>query len=119
MAMTANPWSPAERQLAASLRAKGHTLAQIAEHLPGRTARAVKQRLALDRAPRPLTADRAINAEPWEPLGGFVKRQCAQCRFWFAAPANALDRIARCPDCALGRRERAAAKRRHRERASA
>jgi hypothetical protein len=28
---------------------------------------------------------RAINAKPWEPMAGMVKRQCPpQCRYWFA-----------------------------------
>ena len=31
---------------------------------------------------------RAINAEPWEPMPGMVKRQCPDCRYWFAAPAS-------------------------------
>ena len=31
---------------------------------------------------------RAINAEPWEPMPGMVKRQCPECRYWFAAPVN-------------------------------
>ena len=43
-------------------------------------------------------AGRAINAEPWKPLPGMVKRQCPQCRYWFATdPATAEPR---CPDCA-------------------
>ena len=29
---------------------------------------------------------RAVNAEPWEPLPGMVKRQCGQCRYFFATP---------------------------------
>ena len=41
---------------------------------------------------------RAINAEPWEPMPGMVKRQCPECRYWFAAPANrAIE--PRCQDC--------------------
>ena len=41
---------------------------------------------------------RAINAEPWEPMPGMVKRQCPDCRYWFAAPVNrALE--PRCSDC--------------------
>jgi hypothetical protein len=27
---------------------------------------------------------RAVNAEPWEPMPGMVKRQCGQCRYFFA-----------------------------------
>jgi hypothetical protein len=40
---------------------------------------------------------RAVNAEPWEPLPGMVKRQCPRCRYWFAALADATE--PRCPDC--------------------
>ena len=29
---------------------------------------------------------RAINAQPWEPPPGMVKRQCPECRYFFAAP---------------------------------
>ena len=29
---------------------------------------------------------RAVNAEPWEPLPGMMKRQCSQCRYFFATP---------------------------------
>jgi hypothetical protein len=39
---------------------------------------------------------RAINAQPWEPPPGMVKRQCPHCRYFFAAPEAVL----RCPDCA-------------------
>ena len=42
---------------------------------------------------------RAVNAQPWEPPPGMVKRQCPECRYWFAAPATA-ERAVRCPDCA-------------------
>jgi hypothetical protein len=42
-------------------------------------------------------AARAINAEPWEPLPGTLKRQCPGCRYWFAAPARSQE--PRCPDC--------------------
>ena len=27
---------------------------------------------------------RAVNAEPWEPPPGMVKRQCPECRYFFA-----------------------------------
>jgi predicted Zn-ribbon and HTH transcriptional regulator len=40
---------------------------------------------------------RAVNAQPWDPMPGMVKRQCHECRYWFAAdPANGERR---CPDC--------------------
>ena len=32
---------------------------------------------------------RAVNAEPWGPMPGMVKRQCPQCRYLFAAPVAA------------------------------
>ena len=41
---------------------------------------------------------RAINAEPWEPMLGMVKRQCPQCRYFFASPVESTER--RCLDCA-------------------
>jgi hypothetical protein len=41
---------------------------------------------------------RAINAEPWEPFPGMVKRQCLRCRYFFASPADSAER--RCLDCA-------------------
>ena len=30
-------------------------------------------------------AVRVVNAEPWEPLPGMVKRECPECRYFFAA----------------------------------
>ena len=51
-------------------------------------------------------AARVINAQPWEPLPGMVKRRCIDCHFWFAAREPAT---ARCPNCAATeRRQRAA-----------
>lgn len=48
---------------------------------------------------------RQINAQPWEPLPGMVKRQCGWCRYWFAVPANEANATSYCPDCAsLGTR---------------
>jgi hypothetical protein len=41
---------------------------------------------------------RAINAGPWEPFPGMVKRQCPQCRYFFASPVDSPER--RCTDCA-------------------
>jgi len=43
-------------------------------------------------------AARAVNAEPWEPLPGMVKRQCPECRYFFAAPAASA--VPLCPACA-------------------
>jgi hypothetical protein len=42
-------------------------------------------------------AARAANAEPWEPMPGMVKRQCPDCRYWFAAPASSQE--LRSQDC--------------------
>ena len=42
---------------------------------------------------------RAINAQPWEPPPGMVKRQCPYCRYFFAAPSIAEAELL-CPDCA-------------------
>jgi hypothetical protein len=41
---------------------------------------------------------RAVNAEPWEPMLGMVKRQCPQCRYFFASPVESTER--RCANCA-------------------
>ena len=41
-------------------------------------------------------AVRAVNAEPWEPLPGMVKRECPECRYVFAAPASSQE--LRCQD---------------------
>jgi len=41
---------------------------------------------------------RAINAEPWEPMAGMVKRQCPQCRYFFASPVGSAE--LRCANCA-------------------
>ena len=43
---------------------------------------------------------RAINAQPWEPPPGMVKRQCPHCRYFFAAPAIEPETGLLCPDCA-------------------
>jgi hypothetical protein len=40
-------------------------------------------------------AARVVNAEPWEPMPGMVKRQCPKCRYWFASAAE----TGLCPDC--------------------
>lgn len=43
---------------------------------------------------------RAINAEPWDPPPGMVKRQCPHCRYFFAAPSSEPEAVLLCPDCA-------------------
>ena len=35
---------------------------------------------------------RAVNAEPWQPPPGMVKRQCSDCHYFFAAPLDAAER---------------------------
>jgi hypothetical protein len=42
-------------------------------------------------------SSRAINAQPWGPMPRMEKRQCPNCRYFFAAPADAEE--PRCPDC--------------------
>jgi hypothetical protein len=42
-------------------------------------------------------AARAVNAEPWEPMPGMMKRQCPECRYFFAAPIASA--VPLCPDC--------------------
>jgi hypothetical protein len=41
---------------------------------------------------------RAVNAEPWEPPLGMVKRLCPRCHYFFASPADSTE--PRCLDCA-------------------
>jgi hypothetical protein len=43
--------------------------------------------------------ERAVNAEPWEPMPGMVKQQCPECRYFFAAPVASAEPL--CPDCAM------------------
>jgi hypothetical protein len=43
---------------------------------------------------------RAINATDWQPLAGMAKKQCSQCRYWFAVPVAEAEATSRCPDCA-------------------
>ena len=43
---------------------------------------------------------RAINAEPWDPPPGMVKRECPHCRYFFAALSIEPEAVLRCPDCA-------------------
>jgi hypothetical protein len=42
---------------------------------------------------------RGINAQPWEPLPGMVKRECPECRYFFAAPRDRAGTGLLCPDC--------------------
>jgi hypothetical protein len=42
-------------------------------------------------------AARAVNALPWEPMPGMVKRQCPGCRYFYAAPTD--NKEPHCPDC--------------------
>jgi hypothetical protein len=53
------------------------------------------------KAPAAVEAEakaRAINAGPWEPMAGMVKRQCPRCGYFFASPAESTE--PRCLDCA-------------------
>ena len=43
---------------------------------------------------------RAINAQPWEPLPGMLKRRCLRCRYVFAVRLEEAEAPATCPDCA-------------------
>jgi len=43
---------------------------------------------------------RTVNAQPWEPLPGMVKKQCSWCHYFFAVPADEAEATSRCPDCA-------------------
>jgi hypothetical protein len=43
---------------------------------------------------------RAVNAQPWEPLPGMVKRRCLRCRYLFAVRAEEAEMTASSPDCA-------------------
>jgi hypothetical protein len=46
------------------------------------------------------TLARAVNAEPWEPLPGMVKRRCLRCGYFFAVRAEESEATGSCPDCA-------------------
>ena len=47
-------------------------------------------------------AVRAVNAEPWDPPPGMVKRQCPRCRYFFAAPKDTHE--PHCADCVIALR---------------
>jgi hypothetical protein len=58
----------------------------------------------MPRKPAPAETEeiaRAINAEPWEPMGGMVKRQCPRCRYFFTSPIDSAERR-RADGAALG-----------------
>jgi hypothetical protein len=61
----------------------------------------------MSRKPAAVEAEevaRAINAEPWEPMAGMVKRLCPRCRYFFAAPADSTEpRCANCVSLGTGR----------------
>jgi hypothetical protein len=52
---------------------------------------------------------RAVNAQPWEPPPGMLKRQCPNCRYFFAAPSVEHEAMLLCPDCAAAGTRTAAA----------
>ncbi len=61
-------------------------------------------------APELETEARAINAEPWDPPPGMIKRQCPRCGYFFASSVTAADAVVPCPDCViLGAKRTAAA----------
>ena len=45
----------------------------------------------------------AVNAEPWGPPPGMVKKWCPACGYWFAVPVALAERekTPRCLDCRL------------------
>jgi hypothetical protein len=47
---------------------------------------------------------RAVNAQPWEPPPGMVKRRCLRCRYLFAVKVEEAETTATCPDCAPAQR---------------
>ena len=51
-------------------------------------------------APELEAEARLINAQPWEPPSGMVKKRCSQCFYFFAVPMAEIDATSRCPDCA-------------------
>jgi hypothetical protein len=50
-------------------------------------------------------AARVINAQPWEPLPGMVKRRCIACHFWFAVRDPVTEQ---CPNCLAAEQRRLA-----------
>ena len=53
------------------------------------------------------TSSRAVNAQPWDPPPGMLKRQCPECRYWFAADPRTESAAARtAPASAAGPRQR-------------
>jgi hypothetical protein len=40
---------------------------------------------------------RAVNAMPWEPLPGMVKKRCLRCHYWFAVKAEEAETTATYP----------------------
>ena len=63
--------------------------------LPGAISATVYRRGWEDEA-----TSRAVNALPWDPPPGMVKRQCPECRYFFVAATETK----LCPDCAMPRR---------------
>ncbi len=57
-------------------------------------------------APELEAEARAINAEPWEPPPGMVKKRCSRCSYLFAVPVEEAEATSVCTP-ALLRAERA------------
>jgi hypothetical protein len=78
-------------------------------HLPARTGSVVRRsgsvtreqfspRCSAEYSPRCEAIARAVNTEPWERPPGMEKRQCLDCRCFFASLPDAED--PHYPDCA-------------------
>ncbi len=57
----------------------------------------------------PEVLARAINAEPWDPPPGMVKKRCSACLYLFAVLVEEAEATSRCPDCVILGAKRAAA----------
>jgi predicted Zn-ribbon and HTH transcriptional regulator len=51
-------------------------------------------------APELEAEARAVNATNWQPLSGMTKKQCNECRHFFAMLIEEAETTSRCPDCA-------------------
>ena len=75
--------------------------------VPARDRRVTRHAMNKKRLEKAVPANaqavaRRVNTQPWEPPPGMVKRQCPECRYWFAASDL---HVSRCQDCvALGSR---------------
>jgi hypothetical protein len=51
---------------------------------------------------------RVVNAQPWEPMPGMVKKRCSRCSYWLAVRVTEAEATPRCPDCLATDRRRLA-----------